>query len=434
MEKIITLTFIFFFVSSVFSQELKVKNFRHLKNNPSARMSDITDVSGRKCAIIIIKHNIGEFDIDAGIGIEDEKKLNGDTWIWVSPDEYRLVIRKGKPYFPLEYSLKNRLRENEVYELTITITNEYGIIRVNAPQAQIWLDNKPAGKNSFEFNKLKEDKYIVKATRDKYYDEEKFIILNAGDDTLLHFNLKPKLGNLIVNSSKNETSGANVFINDSLIGKTNITVPLIIGRHSLSIEKSYYLPYKQNVLIKENQNTLINAQMEVDPIFYKKRIFLLYNGSLTAPYGLTIGLLGKTGVYVSGRSNLFFDKALYTYNDDETWYNNFTNSEYYIFNDTEKIKRLSITAGLTQQLKRNIFAYIGGGYGLKEIFWEIDLYSYSDDQKTGKEYVLNTENSYSGFESEAGLIFRFSKILMSIGYTNVAFKHSNLTFGFGYNF
>ncbi len=430
MKKIITITFLFFVVSSLFSQELKVKNFRHLKNNPSARMSDKTDASGRKCAIIIIKHNIGEFDIEAGIGIEDEEILKGETWIWVSPNEYRLVIRKGKPYFPLEYKL-NKLKEAEVYELTIT--NEFGIIRVNAPNAQIWFDNKPVGKNSFVFNK-KEGNYIVKATREKYYNEEKFIILNAGDDTLINFNLKPKLGNLIVNSSANETSGANVFINDSLIGKTNITVPLIIGRHSLRIEKNYYLPYKQNVLIEEKQNTLVNAQMEVDPIFYRKRIFFLYNGSLIAPYGLTIGLLGKTGLYISGRSNLVFDKAMYTYNSDGTWYNDFTNSEYYVFNDTEKIKRFSITAGITQQLKRNIFAYIGGGYGVKETFWEIDLFSYSDDQKTGKEYVLNSENSYSGFESEVGIIFRFNKVLISLGYTNVIFKHSNLTLGLGYNF
>lgn len=284
------------------SQELIEKGFKHLKGNTSARINRETDINGQFCAIVIIKHNFGdsEFDIDAGKDYQKRIDKIGETFIWVSPDEYQIVIRR-KGYLPYKIDLKNKLVELETYELIIT--NEYGIIRVNAPQAQIWLDNKPAGRNNYIFNKLKEDKYIIKATRDKYYDEEKFIILNAGDDTLLNFNLRPKLGNLIVNSTTNETIGANVFINDSLNGKTNITVPLIIGRHSLRLEKDGYLPFKQNVLIEENQNTLVNVQMEVDPSILVKK----YKRNKNIWLGSAIFSSG-IGVYSILKSNQLYDE------------------------------------------------------------------------------------------------------------------------------
>lgn len=301
IKKIITVLSLFImFTQNSISQELIIKDFKHLDGNPSARINKEKDVNGQYCSILIIKHNLGDFEVETGKGYERIEKKKGETWVWVSPDEYQIVIRKDS-YLPTPYNLRNKLNKLETYELTVT--NEYGIIRVDAPDAKIWLDDKPAGNNYYVFNNLKEGKYIVKATREKYNTEEKFIILNAGDDTLLHFNLKPKLGNLIVNFSNNETLGANVFINNSLKGKTNITVPLIIGRHSLRLEKEGYLPLKQNVLIEENKNTLVNAQMEVDPSILVKK----YKRNRNIWLGSTIACSG-IGVYSLLKSNQLYDE------------------------------------------------------------------------------------------------------------------------------
>lgn len=263
MKKIITITFLLFLFSSIFSQELMVKDFRHLRNNPSARMSDFTDANGQKCVIIIIKHNIGNFDVETGIGIENTEIKNGEIWIWVSPDEYQLVIRKGKPYLPLVYNLKNKLKETEVYELVIT--DEYGIIRIDAPNAQIWLNNKPVAQNYY-LSKFKKGKYNFRATRKSYYDEEKFVLLNPGDSINLKFILKPKIGNLQINSSPPETVGAKIYINNELSHfNTPANIPLIIGEYSIRIEKERFLPYNKNFIINEDETLQLNAPLVSDP-------------------------------------------------------------------------------------------------------------------------------------------------------------------------
>ena len=65
--------------------------------------------------------------------------------------------------------VKNKLKTLETYELVLT--DGYARLKVNAPHSKIWLDEKFAGSNSFVFN-LKEGNYILKITRDKYYDGE----------------------------------------------------------------------------------------------------------------------------------------------------------------------------------------------------------------------------------------------------------------------
>ncbi len=160
----------------------------------------------------------------------------------------------------------------------------------------------------------------------------------------------------------------------------------------------------------------------------KKKFFVSYMGSTNAPVGISIGQLGKTGWYCSVKSSIFQKKAEYVYEGDNLK-PAIGSSEYYNFNDTREIRKLSLTLGLTQQLGSNVFWYIGGGYGMKQQIWQIDIYT--NNQKTGSAYVENPEKSYSGFESETGLTIRTGGVLFSVGITNINLKSTKLTFGFG---
>ena len=82
----------------------------------------------------------------------------------------------------------------------------------------------------------------------------------------------------------------------------------------------------------------------------------------------------------------------------------------------------------------NIFWYAGGGYGIKELVWQLDIYSYADDTKVDEAYVKNPDYSYSGLEAETGFIFRMNSFLLSVGATSVNFKYTNVTIGLGFNF
>lgn len=253
-----------FFANNSIAQELKLKDFNHLEGNTSARIYKETDVNGQSCAIIIIKHNFGDSEFEIETGKDYEKRINktGETWIWVSPDEYQIVIRR-KGYLPFKFDdLKNKLIGLETYELIIT--NEYGRITVNAPDAQIWLDNKSIAKNYY-LGKLKKGKYNFRATRDNYYEEQKFVILNPGDSINLKFILKPKMGNLLINSSPSETIGAQIYINNELSHfNTPANIPLLVGEYSTRIEKEGFLPYSEKLTISENENLQLNITLVND--------------------------------------------------------------------------------------------------------------------------------------------------------------------------
>jgi hypothetical protein len=156
-------------------------------------------------------------------------------------------------------------------------------------------------------------------------------------------------------------------------------------------------------------------------------------GSIDAPLGFTIGQVGKIGWYVSAKTGMNFSKPEYTY-EGENWNPGFEDAQYYKFNSTEDLRRLSITGGITWQLGKNFFVYTGGGYGMKEHLWQMELYDYEKDSKTGEEYVQQPDYTYTGLEAEGGVIFRMKNFLLSAGATTVNFKYTNWTLGIGWAF
>ena len=163
-----------------------------------------------------------------------------------------------------------------------------------------------------------------------------------------------------------------------------------------------------------------------------KEFMVSYMGSLDAPLGVTVGQLGKTGWYASVKTGTKFSSPEYSYGG-ETWSPGFTEAQYYEFNTTEKIRRLSVTGGFTWQLGRNFFMYTGAGYGMKDLLWQMEIYEYGGSQ-TDEEYVQHPDYSYSGVEAEAGFILRMGSLLLEAGATTVNFEYTNVTLGVGVAF
>src|SRR5690606_6983927 len=92
------------------SQELILKEFKHLEGNTTARIYRKRDVNGQNCAVLIIKHNFKNFIVESGKGYEALEEKTGETWVWLSPDEYRIVIRR-EGYIPFEINLRDKLKE-----------------------------------------------------------------------------------------------------------------------------------------------------------------------------------------------------------------------------------------------------------------------------------------------------------------------------------
>jgi hypothetical protein len=165
-----------------------------------------------------------------------------------------------------------------------------------------------------------------------------------------------------------------------------------------------------------------------------KEFFAMYNGSNDAFLGLMAGQVGKTGWYASFKTGTFFSSPAQEYGGDETWQPDIAQGQYYQIGDSENIRRLSITGGLTFQAARKFFIYTGAGFGLKQLIWQLEVYDYDTETLAEEQYINHPDYSYMGLEAEAGMMLRIGNVMLSAGASTVMFKYSNVTFGAGWVF
>lgn len=150
-------------------------------------------------------------------------------------------------------------------------------------------------------------------------------------------------------------------------------------------------------------------------------------------YAFTFGNVKKTGWYIKGKFNLnSISKTNYECNETALL-NYFTTDTYYKFNGKVKDSRLGATAGFVFG-PRNLMLYIGGGYGIRNLQWGIDEYSYLSGTKTSENWAKYTDKNVEGAEVEGGLLLRLSFINIIAGASAVNFKYFDAHAGIGFNF
>ena len=180
-------------------------------------------------------------------------------------------------------------------------------------------------------------------------------------------------------------------------------------------------------------NLVFDVRIKVIEEKIKKKFFVAFSGNTTAPLGLSIGQIRKTGWYLTARLNQNISLSP-KYECDDEKLTNYTGNNYYSFDEEIKIIRYSLTGGLTFQAGRNVYCYAGGGYGTNDLLWHINEYNYSDDSKTGDDYAKNVNYSYSGIEAEAGIIINSGSFFFSTGVSSQSFKRLDGTFSIGLAF
>ena len=198
------------------------------------------------------------------------------------------------------------------------------------------------------------------------------------------------------------------------------------GRRTITWEVMKEMPITNEELIFDVRVEPIDKQV-------KKSYFVQYLGNLTTPIGLRFGTLGKTGLFIEGRvSPSFSQQSSYTYTGDMI--DDFNKPGYYQFSGKTSKPAMSALGGITFQPAWNTFLYAGAGYGTQKVMAEVDEFQYATNTKTATNWAENSVNNYSGFELEAGVIFRFGNIVLSGGATALNFKVFNFTAGIGVAF
>lgn len=197
------------------------------------------------------------------------------------------------------------------------------------------------------------------------------------------------------------------------------------GKHTITWDFLNEIPVVE-------EDMIFDVQVEVIDKPVKKSFFVSYVGNLTTYAGLRIGMIGKLGWYIEGRiSPTAFNNASYTYKDSAIV--DYNEPGYYEFNGKANWSAYSFVGGLTFQPSKDFFIFAGVGYGKDERLYGIDNFSYEDEKTTGTAWVRDDAISVTGIEFDAGVIYRFGKLLVSGGAT-VNFKYVNFTAGIGYSF
>ncbi|MCF7913282.1 MAG: PEGA domain-containing protein [Candidatus Cloacimonetes bacterium] len=194
---------------------------------------------------------------------------------------------------------------------TLYLTKDFGTLRIEAPECQIYLDGKNVGANTFE-QKLKPGNYAIKATQSRHHDDEKNVYVGVGETIKEELSPIPMLGSISVfavdkRNPAIKIKDAEIFINNEKSKKrTPAVLELLYGEYDLKLKHADYLDESQSVNLKEGDTK--NVTFELDT----------YSGSVLAKknawkrnswLGFTAGvLLTGGGFYCNMQSNDNFDK------------------------------------------------------------------------------------------------------------------------------
>lgn len=151
--------------------------------------------------------------------------------------------------------------------------------------------------------------------------------------------------------------------------------------------------------------------------------FVLANAAYSiapqASFGITLGSAKKLGWYASLGSNFSFKSA--ELECDGTGTISGLSSEY-SYSGNKSTSRFGATAGLVLRISDPIYAYIGGGYGFRNVFWELE----------NGTWAKCTDDSYQGIAIDAGLMLHFDGFGLSLGVQTIGVNYLEAKIGIGY--
>jgi hypothetical protein len=206
----------------------------------------------------------------------------------------------------------------------------------------------------------------------------------------------------------------------------NIGKDIRNGNHQIIWDALKEVPFTKQDLVFDVRGELLEQKIE-------KSFFISYVGNTTTYLGLRVGSIGKIGWYIEGRMNLQgFEKSSYDYENGLV--KDYDKPGYYEFNGNNGYSALFAGGGVTYQAARDLFIFAGAGYGKENYLYEIDDFSNDNEAKTGTTFVKNPDYSNEGVEADAGIIYRFGKLLLTGGAATINFNTINWTAGIGYSF
>ena len=255
------------------AQHISVESFRLLENDLDARVNHpIRDQNGELCAIIKVATTQSGFEWEPdGLGIVSAERKTGEYWLYVPRGAQRITIKHDQLGILRNYRYPVAITSASVYEMVLTTAQVEVVVREREIKSQwIAISSDPEGTSVFINDQLAgttpfsrqypEGEYTYRLELPRYHPEAGRINL-SGDREMLHFEMRPRFGNISISSSPE--SGMMIFLNDENTGKVTPATLYGVssGNHTIRLINQWYQPSARAVTISDNQNTIIDFEM-----------------------------------------------------------------------------------------------------------------------------------------------------------------------------
>ncbi len=141
------------------------------------------------------------------------------------------------------------VKDEESTERFFALSKNYGTMRIESEDAEIFLDGKQIGTGSFD-HRTAPGSYTLTAKKDRHDDDSREVFLTIGQVETITLNPEPRTGVLSIMTEPFEASGAEVWIDGKKTEyKTPAVVELLEGEYVLELRKPSYGNISKRVVV-----------------------------------------------------------------------------------------------------------------------------------------------------------------------------------------
>jgi formylglycine-generating enzyme required for sulfatase activity len=214
---------------------------------------DRYDINGDLCGMLIVRTGIEEMNIDSPMRHRQINKA-GEYWVVLSPGTSYVDLKKVD-YVTMMVDFRqsiNRIEAGKVYEMLVDGDGggeNLSVVIIAEPEgAEKWLDGELLG--TAETYTMKKGEYNLEVKKSGYRSYTKTITVEEGSvlfkDIVLE-KLRP-----VMLTITTEPKGAELYLDDMMVGKTNIQPFKFSGEYNLRLALNKYETVEEKIIVTES--------------------------------------------------------------------------------------------------------------------------------------------------------------------------------------
>jgi len=151
-----------------------------------------------------------------------------------------------------------RIEDELTTERFFALSKNYGTIRIESEDAEIYLGGEKIGTGSFD-HRAAPGSYTLTAKKDRHDDDSREVFLTIGQVETITLNPEPRTGVLSIMTEPFEASGAEIWIDGKKTEyKTPAVVELLEGEYEVGIVKDGYGSLTEMITVKaDNEESIL---------------------------------------------------------------------------------------------------------------------------------------------------------------------------------